>query len=688
MNRKLSLLLVSLLFVYGCHQDKAKEYPGYKISNVGIAFKNVNLVPMTADKIVKAQTVLVKNSKIVIVGSVNDIKIPENALVIDGTGSYLMPGLADMHMHTGHDWQNWAWPISPLNLYLANGVTTIRDFGPNGNPADHGLHWRRAIGKGYLEGPTIFTCGKILYGPIDDPAREVEIQKAKGFDFIKFYSFLTKEEFNEGIATVKRLHMYSAGHIPYRVGLEDVLSAGMNEIAHIEELTWEWIDFDRDKKLQGFGWIPYVIGTAFQQYAGYKEYDIERLKTIFDKKVAETVRKLLVSKTPVCTTLVVDDVIIKKLHHTDAFTQREENKYLYNGYLGNFHKGKDKHQMLFKGEEDFAHFKFRIDKLLLMALKKAGVPLLLATDAGTSGMGLVPGFSIHDELRILTENGLSPYEAIVAGTVNASKIVEIMTGKDDFGTIEIGKRADMIFLKKNPLKNVENIRNPLGVMASGRWYDQKTLQNMLSPGIPTIGEIRHVNRPDTVQKTQIEILVGKDFSGKLPNDITKIVVTGPNGELPIAKSDFKYIPQLRDFYIEIPGSPDVGTYTFTIYSKKKVGFATDTQSMNIIIPTPVLKTDTFNNGNVLQTTTPTLSWEAVKTQNPIYYRIDIFDQSRNRIHRTSSIKNMLFYTVPKGILKPGQTYFWKIRISDSDQWSQEQNRSSSRLWKFSTKSEL
>ncbi|MDA3790871.1 MAG: hypothetical protein PF503_20545 [Desulfobacula sp.] len=93
--------------------------------------------------------------------------------------------------------------------------------------------------------------------------------------------------------------MYSAGHIPYRVGLEDVLSAGMNEIAHIEDLTWEWIDFDRDKELQGFSWIPYVIGTAFQQYVGYKEYDIEKLKTVFDKKVSETVEKLLVFKTPV-----------------------------------------------------------------------------------------------------------------------------------------------------------------------------------------------------------------------------------------------------------------------------------------------------------------------------------------------------------------------------------------------------
>ena len=91
---------------------------------------------------------------------------------------------------------------------------------------------------------------------------------------------------------------------------------------------------------------------------------------------------------------------------------------------------------------------------------------------------------------------------------------------------------------------------------------------------------------------------------------------------------------------------------------------------------------------MLQSTTPTLSWKAVKTQIPAYYRINIIDQNDNRIHRTRSVKNMLSYTVPKGVLKPGQAYFWEIRASDSDQWAQEQNRSSSRLWKFSTRSEL
>lgn len=96
-------------------------------------------------------------------------------------------------------------------------------------------------------------------------------------------------------------------------------------------------------------------------------------------------------------------------------------------------------------------------------------------------MGVVPGFSLHDELRILTENGFSPYEALAAGTVAASKIVQRMNGKDDFGTIASGKRADLVQLKENPLEDVGNTRKILGVMAAGRWYDKESLAQMLLP---------------------------------------------------------------------------------------------------------------------------------------------------------------------------------------------------------------
>lgn len=135
---------------------------------------------------------------------------------------------------------------------------------------------------------------------------------------------------------------------------------------------------------------------------------------------------------------------------------------------------------MFKGGEDFSFFKRKIDLMLLRCLKKQGVPLILGTDSGTGGMGIVPGYSIHEELRILTENGFTPYEAIKTGTVNAAIVADHMNGTGNFGTIETGKNADLILLKDNPLKDVSNIKKIIGVMASGRWFDKTSLEQLIN----------------------------------------------------------------------------------------------------------------------------------------------------------------------------------------------------------------
>ncbi len=103
---------------------------------------------------------------------------------------------------------------------------------------------------------------------------------------------------------------------------------------------------------------------------------------------------------------------------------------------------------------------------------------MLGTDSGI--MAVVPGFSIHDELRILIENGFSPYEAIATGTVNAAEVIEAMVGDGNFGTIEVGKRADLILVNNNPLADVANIKDIRGVMAAGRWFTEEELNQMMA----------------------------------------------------------------------------------------------------------------------------------------------------------------------------------------------------------------
>lgn len=435
---------------------------------------------MTEEKIVKNQTVMIRGKKIIQIGPSNNIEAPRNSKIINGEGAFLMPGLTDMHMHARDDWLSPVWPVSPLNLYLANGVTTIRCFGPLGSSPNYILHWRDEINNGKLSGPTIYTCGSIFYGPVKDPEGMVQKQKNRGFDFIKIYSFVSQDEFHKAIQKAKRVGIYTAGHIPFSVGLDGVLSEGMDEIAHIEELDFEFLDFDGTKKVNRIELFRYIIDTAIQQHKKLIGLEIEDLEERYGKTISATINKLRTENIPICTTLVVGEGIVKKLHETETFLKRSENKYLPEGYMDTFRQGKEKHQVIFKGFEDFAIFKYTLERLLLIKLKKAGITLLLSTDAGTGGMGIVPGFSIHDELQILTENGFTPYEAIATGTVNAARTIENMIGKGDFGTIEVGNRADLILVNRNPLEDVRNIRDLLGVMVAGRWYEKTELQKMIN----------------------------------------------------------------------------------------------------------------------------------------------------------------------------------------------------------------
>ncbi|UCH20714.1 MAG: amidohydrolase family protein [Deltaproteobacteria bacterium] len=474
--------ILSLLLIVGCSRYKISLPSPDQKGEVVIAFQNVNLVPMTDEKIVKNQTVLVKGKRIVEIGSSKTVAVPANSKLIDGTGAYLMPGLADMHMHTRDNWDDWLsiWPVSPFNLYLANGVTTIRNFGPEEGSRNYVLGWRDKINNGRLIGPNIYTSGPIIYGPVLNPQKTVRKQITKGYDFIKLYSFLSREDFYNAMITAKQASKYTAGHIPFQVGLQDVLSEGMDEIAHVEELAWEFVDFDKTKGLTGGKWMTYVIHTAYRQFKPYLGLNLEELDGRYGKAALSLARKVYAADVPVCTTLFLDEVIVEKLSEPERFLSKPENRYLPRSYIAAFKQGREKHQMQVRGGEDFASFKRRVDRILLKYLKEAGVSIVLGSDAGTGWMGLVPGFSIHEELRVLTENGFTPYEAIKTGTVNAALVTEKMNARGDFGTLEIGKRADLILVENNPLEDIANIKKIIGVMAAGRWYSNATLKDMIA----------------------------------------------------------------------------------------------------------------------------------------------------------------------------------------------------------------
>lgn len=297
---------------------------------------------------------------------------------------------------------------------------------------------------------------------------------------MKLYFYFKKDDFKNAVQTAKAQGLYTVGHVPFKVGVEGVIEAGLKEIAHIDEIAFFLANPDTSLNLAPEEWHIYLL-TAFEKiYPGGFEGPIETFKERIKKRVTELVKKIKASKINVCSTLVVDENLYLKLTNLESILSRPGSRYLPASFTEGLKKGSDRHQQLLKGREHFAQYFYETCKLLLKELKQQGVLVVLGTDAGTSDLAIVPGFSLHQELQIMTTNGYSPYEALVTCTVNAAIVARAMGKEGNFGTIEKGKRADLVLLKDNPLDNIENTKTILGVMAAGKWFPKEELQKIKS----------------------------------------------------------------------------------------------------------------------------------------------------------------------------------------------------------------
>lgn len=447
----LSLLLVLVIFstlvVQGAQQP-------------AIAFVNVNVVPFDRERILAGQTVIVREGRIAEIGPTEKTKIPTGAVQIDGRGKYLMPGLADMHVHLT------AGPAQPddltsqqLQLFLANGVTTIRNM--IGKP-EH-LLVRDKVAKGELLGPSIYTAGPPLLGnnvPTPEAAeRAVVEQKKAGYDLLKVHEGLSPETYAAIVATAKRERIPVAGHVTATVGLTRALDASQSSIEHLDGYLQAMVPEDSPVKPTP---SQVVLGPVLEHI------DESKLPAL-----AAATRKAGVWNDPTLTLfkLVVSDA------KPEDYLKWPEMRYI----PAKMREGFAKQKQSTLGNPPPAEQRQRYLELrnkVLAALQAAGAKLLIGPDSPQ--FFLVPGFATHRELQSFVEAGLSPYQALEAATRNpAEYFAEFMKAPRDFGTVEVGMRADLILLGANPLQSVANLSQREGVMVRGRWLPESELRKML-----------------------------------------------------------------------------------------------------------------------------------------------------------------------------------------------------------------
>ena len=417
-----------------------------------VAFERVSVIPMDRERVLGDHTVLVSGGRITSVGPAAQVTVPAGATRVDGRGQFLLPALAEMHAHIPSG-QAAAQAERVLFMYVANGIGTIRSM--LGDPAHFRL--RERVTRGEIVGPTMYLSGPSFNGqtaatPAAAAARATE-QKKAGYDLLKIHPGVPRNAFDALAAAADKAGIRFAGHVPADVGLRRALEAKFATIDHLD------------------GYIEALTKTGAP---ASQNFGVNLMPFVDESRIPA-----LVAETKAAGTWNVPTQILLENWYgpTDVDTMRKwpEIRYANPDDVTQWVGIKQKNMAAVPADQRQRFVALR--RRLIKALRDGGAGLLLGSDAPQ--VWNVPGFSIHRELASYVAAGLTPYQALETGTRN----VAVHTGTlDRAGTIESGKRADLVLLQANPLQDIANTWRISGVMIGGRWMPKADIDRRLADG--------------------------------------------------------------------------------------------------------------------------------------------------------------------------------------------------------------
>lgn len=427
--RALIGISLGLLFSLQCH--------------AATIFTNVTIFDPATGEAIEHVAVQVDGGRIIAITSdAAPRPMTDDLTIIDGTDKFLIPGLTEMHGHLPPASWGKEQTEETLFLYLAGGVTTVR--GMLGDPGQFAM--RDRINSGEIAGPTLYLAAPSLNGSsvssVEEAVEKTKRYAAEGWDLQKIHPGLTRAEYDAMAKTANDVGYPFGGHVPSDVGIERALSVGQISIDHMDGYI-SWLDGDdhalTEEELQRAIQITLDSGTW-----------IVPTQALFNTFYSSTGGGTALTDAEVQTLL-----------------DRPENAYVPKRMLAQWHQTAQSARpsaMVTNNRQR-----------LLKAFAGAGVNLAMGSDAPQTFS--VPGFSIWREIEVMIDAGLTPEQILDIGTAAPGRY---FMEKDQFGTITVGARADLILLDADPSEDALNITKQAGVMAAGRWYSRVNLDRRLA----------------------------------------------------------------------------------------------------------------------------------------------------------------------------------------------------------------
>ena len=448
-----AVLLAALGVAAGCG-DPLPQVQG------DLAFVGVNVLPMTepgVPRVVENRTVVVTGRRIASMHPADEVDVADGTEVVDAEGMYLMPGLAEMHGHLPGPRMVSSDARNLLFLYIANGVTTVR--GMQGERSQLGL--RARIARGQSLGPRLFVGSPSMTGGrVTTPAQGEQLVREhnqRGYDLVKMHEGLAPDVFDAVAATANEVGLPFGGHVPDAVGLRHALASGQVSIDHLDNYVEALVPDEQ---------LPAAADGLFGVGALLDQVDMALLPELVDATRAA-------GASVVPTMVLWETVFFGDRSAAELRAARPEVRYMPPETVEQWERVADERAAA--GDPETNRRVAVLRRRILQALHEGGVPVLLGTDSPQ--IFSVPGFSVHHEMALWVEVGMNPYQVLEAGT---RRVAEYFGAADDFGTIEIGRRADLLLLTANPIDDVANVARRAGVMVNGNWWSEARIQDRLA----------------------------------------------------------------------------------------------------------------------------------------------------------------------------------------------------------------